>query len=74
MPKKQYLGLKSGARLDQNGYGHCKGTQYQKHQTHDATILHAHAKPVRIEFLERTRDTTSLSRSSMAHRLSRVVR
>ena len=32
MPKKQYLGFKSGAGLDQVGDGHSKGIKDRKHR------------------------------------------
>jgi hypothetical protein len=32
MPKKQYLGFKSGARLDQVGDSHSKGIKDRKHR------------------------------------------
>jgi hypothetical protein len=32
MPKKQYLGFKPGAGLDQVGHSHSKGIEHRKHR------------------------------------------
>jgi len=54
MPKKQYLGFKSGARLNQVDNDPSKSIETENIALHNATILPRHANPGRMEFSERT--------------------